>query len=193
VAIAKTNRINYTTMEDVPEGEQVLAGMLSLNGHYIIILFDSGATHNFIGKACTKNCQLTVTHLSTPYMISTPGGKMVTQYLAKNTPLHFAGKVYKTGLIILDGQGIDVILGIDWMKEFKALLNIAARTIHLESPAHGSVVLQLPSPIVTASTLHHVIAPCLENIPIACEFSDVFLEDLPGMPPDRDAEFNIEL
>jgi hypothetical protein len=113
VAIAKTNRINYTTMEDVPEGEQVLAGMLSLNGHYIIILFDSGATHNFISKACTKNCQLTVTHLSTPYMISTPGGKMVTQYLAKNTPLNFAGKVYKTGLIILDGQGIDVILGID--------------------------------------------------------------------------------
>jgi hypothetical protein len=79
------------------------------------------------------------------------------------------------------------------MKEFKALLNIAARTMHLESPAHGSIVLQLPSPTVTASTLHHVIAPCLENIPIACEFSDVFLEDLPGMPPDRDAEFNIEL
>jgi hypothetical protein len=37
---------------------------------------------------------------------------MVTQYLAKNTPLNLARKVYKTGLIILDGQGIDVILGM---------------------------------------------------------------------------------
>jgi hypothetical protein len=97
-------------MEDVPEGEQVLTGMFSLNEYPIIILFDSGATHNFISKACTKNCQLTTTHLSTPYMICTPGGKMVTHYLAKNTPLNLVGKVYKTGLIILDGQGIDVIL-----------------------------------------------------------------------------------
>jgi hypothetical protein len=68
---------------------------------------------------------------------------MVTHYLAKNTPLNLAGKVYKTGLIIPDGQGIDVILGMSWMKEFKALLNIATHTVHLESPAHGSVVLQL--------------------------------------------------
>jgi hypothetical protein len=68
---------------------------------------------------------------------------MVTHYLAKNTPLNLARNVYKTGLIIPDGQGIDVILGMSWMKEFKALLNIAAHTVHLESPAHGSVVLQL--------------------------------------------------
>jgi hypothetical protein len=40
-------------MEDIPEGEQVLAGMLSLNGYPIVILFDSGATHDFISKACT--------------------------------------------------------------------------------------------------------------------------------------------
>jgi hypothetical protein len=52
VAIAKTGRINYTTIEDVPEGEQVLAGMFSLNGYPVVILFDFGATHDFISKAC---------------------------------------------------------------------------------------------------------------------------------------------
>jgi hypothetical protein len=41
VAVAKTGRVNYTTVEDVPEGEQVLAGMFSLNRHPIVILFDS--------------------------------------------------------------------------------------------------------------------------------------------------------
>jgi hypothetical protein len=116
-------------MKDVPEGEQVLAGMFSLNGHAIVILFYSGTTHNFISMACTKNCRLTITHISTSYMISTPGEKMVTQYLAKNTPLNLAGKVYKTDLIIRYGQGIDVILGMSSMKEFKALLDIAARTV----------------------------------------------------------------
>jgi hypothetical protein len=94
VAVVKTGRVNYTTLEDVPEGEQVLAGMFSLNGYPIVVLFDSGATQNFISKACTKSRWLTITHLSTPYMISTPGGRMVTQYLAKNTPLNSGGRVY---------------------------------------------------------------------------------------------------
>jgi hypothetical protein len=136
---------------------------------------------------------LTITHLTTPYMISTPGGKTVTQYLTKNTPLNLGGKVYKTGLIILDGQGIDVIVGMSWMKEFKALLDIAARMVHLESPAHGSVVLKLPSPTSIASTLHHTAARNLEDIPVACKFPDVFLENLPSMPLDQDVEFTIEL
>jgi hypothetical protein len=119
VAVAKTGRVNYTTLENVPEGEQVLTGMFSLNGHPIVVLFYSSATHNFISMACTKSRRLTITHLSTPYMISTPGGKTVTQYLAKNTPLNLGGRVYKASLIILDSQGIDVILGMSWMKEYR--------------------------------------------------------------------------
>jgi hypothetical protein len=193
VAVVKTGRVNYTTLEDVPKGEQVLAGLFSLNGHPIVVLFYSGATHNFISMACTKSRWLTITHLSIPYMISTPEGKTVTQYLAKNTPLNLGGKVYKASLIILDSQGIDVILGMSWMKEYKAVLDIAARTVHLGSSTHGSVSLRLPSPTFIASALHHTDAQNLEDIPVACEFFDVFPEDLPGMPPDRDVEFVIEL
>jgi hypothetical protein len=53
VAIAKTDRVNYTTVEDILQGEQVLTGMFSLNGHSAIILFDSGDSHDFISRACT--------------------------------------------------------------------------------------------------------------------------------------------
>jgi hypothetical protein len=182
VAIAMTGHVNYTTLEDVPKGEQVLAGMFSLNRHPIVILFYSDATYNFISKACTKSRWLTITHLSTPYMISTPGGETITQYLAKNTPLNLWGMVYKIGLIILDGQGIGVTLAMSWMKEYKAVLDIAACTVHLESPTHDSVVLKLPSPISMASTLHHTAVQNLGDISVACEFPDVFPEDLPGMP-----------
>jgi hypothetical protein len=54
-------------------------------------------------------------------------------------------------------------------------------------------VVQLLAPTITASTLNHVTAPCLEDILVACEFPDVFPEDLLVMPPDRDVEFTIEL
>jgi hypothetical protein len=86
-----------------------------------------------------------------------------------------------------------VILGMGWMKRYKAVLDIAACTVHLESPAHGSVVLKLPSPTSTTSTLHHTATQNLKDIPVIYEFTDVFPEDLLGMPPDRDVEFIIEL
>jgi hypothetical protein len=41
--------------------------------------------------------------------------------------------------------------------------------------------------------MHHTVTQNLEDIPVACEFPDVFPEDLPDMPPDRDVEFIIKL
>jgi hypothetical protein len=54
VAFPKTGRVNYTTMEDIPEGEQVLTGTFSLNGYPVVIRFDSGATDDLISRACTQ-------------------------------------------------------------------------------------------------------------------------------------------
>jgi hypothetical protein len=110
-----------------------------------------------------------------------------------NPSLNLGGRVYKTCLVVLEGQGIDVTLGMNWMKRHRALLDIAAQTVHLDSPEHGSATLQLALTPVTSATVHHTATQNLEDIRVACEFSDVFLEDLPGMPPDRDVEFTIEL
>jgi hypothetical protein len=46
---------------------------------------------------------------------------------------------------------------------------------------------------VATPSFHHTTAQNLEDIPVACKFPDIFSEDLPGMPPDRDVEFIIEL
>jgi hypothetical protein len=193
VAIAKIDRVNYTTMEGIPEGKHVLMGTFSLNGHHVVILFDSGATHDFVSKACTQKCQLVIEHISTPYVISTPGRKVLTKQEVVNPSLNIKGRVYMTCLIILDGQGIDAILGMNWMKRHRALLDTAARIVHLDSLEHGSVTLQLAlTPVLTAS-VHYTTAQNLEDIPVACEFPDVFPEDLLGMPSDQDVEFNIEL
>jgi hypothetical protein len=193
VAIAKTGRINYTTMEDIPEGEQVLTGTFSLNGYPAVVLFDSGATHDFITKACTQRCQLSIHHIDTPYLISTPGGRVVTKQIVMHAPLGLVGKLYKPSLIVLDGQELDVILGMGWMRAHKALLETATPVVQLDSLIYGTHVLQLSSIPVVAPSVHHTAAQSLEDIPVACEFPDVFPEDLSGMPLDRDVEFIIEL
>jgi hypothetical protein len=53
VVATRTSHVNYTTIEDVPEGKRLLTGIFSLNGHPVVILFDLGASHDFISKACT--------------------------------------------------------------------------------------------------------------------------------------------
>jgi hypothetical protein len=180
-AIAKTGRVKYTTMEDIPEGKQVLVGMFSLNGHPIIILSNSGVSHDFISKACTQKHQLTIEYMYTPYLISTLGGKIFTRQVIVNPPLN------------LEGQGINVILGMNWMKRHKALLDTATRVVHLESPVHGVATLQLSLPSDAPPSVHHTTAQNLEDIHVVCEFPDVSPDDLPSMPPDRDVEFTIEL
>jgi hypothetical protein len=180
-------------MENIPEGESVFASTFSLNGHLIVILFDTGATHDFISKACTQRHQLVIEPTNTPYVISNPGGRVITEELVMYTPLNVVGKLFKTSLIVLDGQGIDVILGMSWMKGHNALLDMVSRTVCLDSPANGVIVLQLPPPATKHSSIHHTTTQNHEDIPIAREFLDVFSDDLPDMPPDQDVEFTIEL
>jgi hypothetical protein len=75
----------------------------------------------------------------------------------------------------------------------KALLDTVIRVVHLDSLVHGIAALQLSLPLVAPPSVHHTTAQELEEIPIVCEFSDVFPNDLLGMPSDRDVEFTIEL
>jgi hypothetical protein len=160
--------------------------MFSPNGHPAIILFDSGSSHDFINKACTQKHHLAIEYMLTPYVISNPGGKIFTRQVVVNVPLNLGGKEYKTCLIVLEGRCIDIILGMGWMEAHKALLDIAARVVHLDSLIHGIHVLQVSSPSAANPSVHHTVAQNLEDISVACKFPDIFPKDLPGMPPDRD-------
>jgi hypothetical protein len=178
----------YTTVEEIPTGEEVLAGTFFLNGCPIVILFDSGASHNFMSSICAKEAKLLLVASRTPYMISTPEGWVDADRLVHRAPLDLAGRVFETDLIVLNGQGLDVILGMSWMKWHKATLDISARLVHLNSPMYGKVTLHLPVISRIKASLHHVVDLKLEDIHVVQEFSDVFPNDLPEMPPEREIE-----
>jgi hypothetical protein len=55
-------------------GEEVLVGAFFLNKCPIIILFDSGASHDFMSFTCAKKAKLSLVASGAPYVISTPRG-----------------------------------------------------------------------------------------------------------------------
>jgi hypothetical protein len=73
------------------------------------------------------------------------------------------------------------------------LIDVAARAIEIHSPIGGDITLYLSDQGCTRSCALALIESPVERIPVVCEYPDVFLDELPGMPPDRDIEFAIEL
>jgi hypothetical protein len=126
-------------------------------------------------------------------MISTPGGKISSNQLIRYVPIQLGSKVIKTDLVLLHLEGMDIILGMDWMTKHKVLLDISSRVIEIDSPYNGATTLYLPQQEYFYSCVYATTDIKLEDILIVCEYPDVFPDDLPGMPPDRDIEFVIEL
>jgi hypothetical protein len=180
-----SGHVNHTTVKNIPEGEEVLEVTFLLFKHPIIILFDSGASHGFITLASTKRAKLSLTVAKPSYMIRTRGRPNLANQMAREVPLGLAGHVYPTHLVVLDGQGIYVILGMSWMKRHKAILDIAKRLIYLDSLIYGKVVLHLPVVVRIEASVNHTVAKSIEEIPMVQEFQDVFPDDLSRMPLER--------
>jgi hypothetical protein len=88
---------------------------------------------------------------------------------------------------------MDVILGMDWMTRHKVVLDISGRVVAINSPTIGHSTLYLPFNNGADPCAYVTITSHLDEIPVVCEYPDVFPDELPGMPPDQDVEFVTEL
>jgi hypothetical protein len=190
----KTGRIYYTQVATTPEGEQVMMGTFFVANHPAVILFDSGASHTFISKKFVEKHCIPYNESREGYIIHSPGGQIFTKEVAFHVPVTLAGRDFPTNMILLKGQDIDVILGMNWLAQHKAILNTDLRTIRL---SYGQEEVLLSIPIATIAKpfgrVYETIIPEIQDIPVVCELSDIFPKDLPGLPPERDVEFVIEL
>jgi len=108
-------RLNFTNVAELPEGAPVMTGTFLIHNQPVLILFDSGASHSFIGSKTGARCGLRFCHTKGSYMISTPGGKIASDQMNLNVPIKLGRTLFKENLIILGLEGIDIILGMDWM------------------------------------------------------------------------------
>jgi hypothetical protein len=101
-------------------------------------------------------------------------------------------------LVVLELKDIDVILGMDSLIKHIVLINCAKKSIKLITPNEKELEF-VAETVVTAkgvanrAKVNQLTASQGSKVLVVSEFPDVFLEELPGMPPDRDIEFVIEL
>ncbi|WVZ71283.1 hypothetical protein U9M48_019885 [Paspalum notatum var. saurae] len=104
--------------------------------------------------------------------------------------INIRGVEFYTKLIIIGSVGIDIILGMETLAKWDVRIDCAKRTVHLTAPDGQKVEVSATEP---SGCLHQMEAKPMEGIRVVCEYPDVFPEELPGMPPDREVEFLIEL
>jgi hypothetical protein len=85
----------------------------------------------------------------------------------------------------LESSGIDVILGIDYLAKYDGVLSYAKRMVTLTSPQGERIEVNVSMPAATEAMVNQSKEKSLEHIRIVCEYPDIFLEELPCMPPDR--------
>jgi len=187
--------VNYTNIADIPSGEVVTAGKFLVDQHLAVVLFDLGASHSFMSPAfASKFKQKTYTVEGEGYCIRAASGNIPTKLVVGGVQLEIEGRSYQVDLVVLPGLGIDVILGMNWMSSHGVLIDTSTRVVMLRDPSNQEgFLVQLPRDINLSCAANAVQAKAIADIPVVCDFPDVFPDDLPGLPPDRDVEFKIEL
>jgi hypothetical protein len=118
---------------------------------------------------------------------------MKALYMCPNVSLKIMGADFWARMIVLELKDLDVILGMDWLGMPDATIQCAKRTILLTGPKGEKIELVADPPSDVGGSVQQLEGQSLEDIRVVCEYPDVFPEELPGMPPDRDVEFVIDL
>jgi hypothetical protein len=193
-------RVNHVAMEEAQEAPDVVLGMFFINGTSTVMLFDSRASHSFISAIYVEKHNLLIALLKCQMIVSSLGVDMPARQLCPKVNLEIRGEGldFVANLIVLESKGIDVILGTDWLSKHKVFIDYAKKLIKLTTQ-NGKELEYVTDPIVTTKgifnreKLNQLDASQVPMVLVVNEFPGVFPEELPGMTPDRDIEFVIDL
>ena len=204
------------TSQEALATPDVVTGTLSIFGDDARVLIDPGATHSFISREYVTRVEVTPVPLGCGLEIATPTGESLwPSQMLKGSLFSIEGQDMEADLIVIDLKGLDVILGIDWLASDYASMDCFRKEVILRRPGLPVVTFygerrRAPSGLISAFSarwllqkgckgyLAHVVDTCsdevrLEDVPVVREFLDVFLDDLPGLPPERETDFPIDL
>jgi len=205
-----------TTREEARTAPNVVAGTLLLNHQPVFVLFDSGATRSFIAYKTIEKLGMSPHRVFMGFAISTPLGERVdVDIVYKDVKLVIMGCEFSANLIPLPLHDFDIILGMDWLGRHRAQMDCFAKTITFCGLMGRGVVFRgernvIPNCFISAMTAQKMVNKGCEvylamvmdlnngnnelaNLHIVRDFPDVFPEELPGLPPEREVEVSIDV
>ncbi|GJV42598.1 putative reverse transcriptase domain-containing protein [Tanacetum coccineum] len=187
--------VNVNAMEAVQD-PNVVTGTFSLNDHFVTVLFDSGADFSFISTEFAPLLNVRPSIVNPGYVIEVADGKKVeVDRIIYDCKLELGGSLFSINLIPLGHGSFDVIVGMDWLSQHKAVIVCHEKVVEIPMEdgrilrVHGERAVGITKALKSAKEDE----PKLSDISVVREFEDVFPEDLSGLPPQRQVEFCIDL
>ncbi|GJU63225.1 putative reverse transcriptase domain-containing protein [Tanacetum coccineum] len=204
------------TAKDVKEAHDVVTGTFFVNLLPARVLFDSGADRSLISELLSRNFSMPISQLKPSLDVEIANSKIIhVANVFQNCEVEIDNKKFLIDLIPVPMGEIDVVIGIDWLSKYDAIISCQDKLIMIRTPSGGETFIygerkKTSLAICTYARakrhlacgcqayLAHIIdtqksTPCLDNILVVWEFLDIFLEELPGIPPERQVEFRIDL
>ncbi|GJR39516.1 putative reverse transcriptase domain-containing protein [Tanacetum coccineum] len=182
--------------EEARQDPNIMTGMFTLNNHFATTLFDSGADYSFVSTTFIPLLGLEPNDLGFRYEIEIASGQLVEiDKVIKGCKFEIEGHVFDIDLIPFGHGSFDVIIGMDWLSNYKSKIIFHEKVVRIPLP-DGKVLRVLGErPEEKARFLMGAKAgdKKQEEIVVDRDFPEVFLDDLSGLPPIQEIEFWIEL
>jgi hypothetical protein len=186
--------VNHLEAEAIQDAQDVAVGMFPVECYPAKVLFDTGATHSFVSASWLESHNIPIEPMIPPLRVNSVEGKVQSGRICPNLRIEIRGIAFPASLVVMGTQGLDVILGMNWLHKNQAIVSCDKRTVKLVSPSGKEVVTKLYLPKLEEGACHHLSVDDKEsNLIEAIRIVSEFPEELPGMPPERKVEFAIEL
>ena len=163
-------RVNHVDAQEAQQAPGVVLGEFLVEFTPASVLFDSGASHSFIAAKFVEKHGIPSTPLAIPLVTRTPGSDLLCQLKCSQVRILLSGVVFLVDLAVFPSQGIDVILGMDWLTKHKGIISCTDKTVLLTDHQGKSVSCQAQPPAQDPM----VFNLAAENIYVVEEFMDVF-------------------
>nr|GEV10036.1 hypothetical protein [Tanacetum cinerariifolium] len=171
---------------DANPDSNVVKGMFLLNNHYASMIFDSGADRSFVSTTFSTLLDITLDTLDVSYAVELANERISeTNTVLRGCTLGLLGHLFNIDLMLVELGSFDVIIGMDWLANHHAVIICNGKIMRIP---YGDEVL-----IVQGDRDDKSEKKRIEDVPTVQDFLEVFLEDLPGLPPTRQVEFQIDL
>lgn len=204
------------TQEDAHASHTVVSGIIPVSSIHAHVLFDSGATHSFVSADFVRKHGLVTEISDIELHVGTPvGHSLLAKNVCKSCVIEICHRRLPVDLTVLEMKDFDVILGIDWLSWYHALVDCHRKHVKFCIPRESEFTfvgreIGFSIRVISAFRAKRLLKKgCsgylasvkdtsqdeipLKDIPVVKDFPDVFPDDLSCLPPEREIDFCIEL